>query len=134
MAPMRSLRPWLALPAWLALTAACAGGGGAAPAGSGRDPVGSLGAVVRAARADAARLTGLEPGAIEVVSAEPVTWRDGSLGCPQPGRLYTMALVPGYRVVLRVQGRQYDYHAGARGAPLLCPDGRAVDPLPDDRR
>lgn len=132
---MRSQRPLLALPGWLVLTAACAGGG-AAPtqAGSARGPGGSLDEVVRAARADAARLAGIEPDAVEVVSAEPVTWRDGSLGCPQPGRLYTMALVPGYRVQLRAQGRPFDYHAGARGGLLLCPSGRAVDPLPDDRR
>jgi hypothetical protein len=118
------------LPAWWLLTAA---GGGAPPAASPAAPA-SLQEVVRSARADAARLIGLPADEFEVVSAEPVTWRDGSLGCPQPGRLYTMALVPGYRVLLRAQGRQFDYHAGARGGLLLCPEGRAVAPLPDDRR
>lgn len=127
----RSLRPALAASAWTTFAALCAGDGAAAAPGA--LPVG-IEAVVRAARADAARVTGLEPGAIELVSAEPVTWRDGSLGCPQPDRLYTMALVPGYRVVLRAQGRMLDYHASARGGLLLCPAERAVAPLPDDRR
>jgi hypothetical protein len=27
----------------------------------------------------------------EVVSAKAVTWSDGSLGCPEPGKLYTQA-------------------------------------------
>jgi hypothetical protein len=98
------------------------------PAGSGID------ALVRAARADAAQRTGWPSGDFELVRAEMVTWRDGSLGCPAPDRLYTMALVPGYRVVLRARDQVFDYHAGLRGGPVLCPPGRAVEPLPDDRR
>jgi hypothetical protein len=126
------LRVLALLPAWWLLTAADSGGG-APPSAPPTVPRG-LQEVVGAARADAARQTGLRADEFEVVSAEPVTWRDGSLGCPQPGRMYTMALVPGYRVLLRAQGKQFDYHAGARGTLLLCPEGRAAEPLPDDRR
>jgi hypothetical protein len=85
---------------------------------------------VRAARADAARRTGVAAEALELVSAESVTWSDGSLGCPKPGMMYTQALVPGYRVRLRGPDGEMDYHASASGGPMLCPPGRAVDPLP----
>ena len=90
--------------------------------------------VVRAARADAAARTGLAGESLTLVSADSVTWSDGSLGCPQPGRAYTQALVPGYRVRLRGPAGELDYHASARGALVLCPPGRAVDPLPGASR
>ncbi len=97
-------------------------------AGSGLD------GAVRAARADAARRAGVAAESLLLVSAEGVTWSDGSLGCPQPGMAYTQALVPGYRVRLRAPAAEFDYHASARGALVLCPPGRAVDPLPGASR
>ncbi len=89
---------------------------------------------MRAARADAARRTGVAAESLALVSAESVTWSDGSLGCPQPGMAYTQALVPGYRVRLRGPAGEMDYHASTRGALVLCPAGRAVEPLPGASR
>jgi hypothetical protein len=63
-----------------------------------------------------------------------VTWPDGSLGCPQPGVNYTMALVPGYRIRVRAGERVLDYHASQRGYFVLCPGGMAVDPIGNDVR
>lgn len=90
--------------------------------------------MTRAALDDAARRTGLDRAYLFVISAEAVTWPDGSLGCPEPGRLYTQALVSGYRVIIRAGTARLDYHAGLRGEPSLCPDGRAQAPLPDASR
>ena len=80
-------------------------------------------AVVELATADLADHLNVDEGAIEVVSVQPVTWPDGSLGCPQPGEVYTQALVDGYKVVLGTNGRTrvYIYTAGADGQPFLCP-------------
>lgn len=94
----------------------------------------TLDTAVQAALADASRRTGLAADALQVLSAAAVTWRDGSLGCPQPDRVYTQALVPGFRVRIRAAGQQFDYHAGTRGAVVLCPAGRADEPLPGDAR
>ncbi len=88
----------------------------------------TLTSVIAAARADAALRFGLAPESLKVVDAQAVTWSDGSLGCPQPGRQYTMALVPGFRVRLRGPSGVLDYHAGPRGGLLLCPAERAVEP------
>ena len=99
-----------------------------APASIGPD------AVVKAGRADAARRTGVGAESLLLISAESVTWSDGSLGCPQPGMMYTQALVPGYRIRLRGPDGEMDYHASARGALVLCPVGRAMDPLPGASR
>ena len=92
-----------------------------------------LQSIVEVARQDAASRTGLLPEAIKVLSAERVTWSDGSLGCPSPGMMYTQALVPGFRVMLEAGGQVLDYHAGASGHLVLCPTGRAVEPRVDER-
>jgi hypothetical protein len=63
--------------------------------------------------------------AIAVEQAERVIWPDGSIGCPQPGMMYTQALVPGYRIVLRVGDERFDYHASERGYFVLCEGGLA---------
>ncbi|QAY58972.1 hypothetical protein ET475_02480 [Microbacterium protaetiae] len=55
-----------------------------------------------------------------LVSAEAVTWRNGALGCPQPGAMYTQALVNGMRVVVEAGGAQYDYRFGTTDTPVLC--------------
>lgn len=87
------------------------------------------GAMVEAAVADLATRLEVDPSAIRVVSFEHVTWRDGSLGCPQPGMLYTQALVDGTRTVLAAVGEEFSYHAGADGAPFLCEEP-VLPPLP----
>ncbi len=48
------------------------------------------------------------------------TWNDGSLGCPQPGQLYTQALVDGFQVVLEVDDEQFDYRVGSGTDVRLC--------------
>ncbi|MDQ6881680.1 MAG: hypothetical protein M3150_06270 [Pseudomonadota bacterium] len=88
---------------------------------------------MQAARADAAQRSGLAPAQFQVVAAESVTWADGGLGCPRKGMLYTQALVPGYRVQLKVGKEIWDYHAGERGGLVLCATGQSQEPVPDSR-
>ena len=101
------------------------------PAGPGDAPMSAAGlqAAVEAAFADAATRTGLTRTSLRLASAEVVTWKDGSLGCPSPGGMYTQALVPGYRIVVDTGTTTLDYHVNARGRLLLCPEGRAVEPI-----
>ena len=63
---------------------------------------------------------GVPTDAVALVSAQSVTWKDGSLGCPQPGQSYTQALVPGLHVVVSVGTTQYDYRFGRTDNPKLC--------------
>jgi hypothetical protein len=116
------------------LGAACAAAGGPEPpptsqAPSTRPALATLDSIAAAVRADAARLTGRDADALVVESAEPVTWSDGSLGCPRPDMTYTQALVPGYRIRIRAGERVLDYHASQRGHFVLCPAGQSLDPL-----
>ena len=75
---------------------------------------------VALARADLADRLGVAPETIELVERSEVTWRDGSLGCPQPGMAYTQALVNGSRIVLRHGGVDYHYHSGRGRGPFYC--------------
>ena len=90
-----------------------------------------LQSIVAAAKQDAVA-RGLPAQDITVQSAQRVTWRDGSLGCPEPQMQYTQALVPGWRVILRVGDLTYDYHAATNGQVFLCPRERATEPLADE--
>lgn len=93
----------------------------------------TLESVTAAVLEDAARRTGLENATLKVESTEAVTWADGSLGCPQPGIGYTMALVPGYRIRVRAGEHVLDYHASQRGYFVQCPAGMAVEPTGEER-
>jgi hypothetical protein len=88
----------------------------------------ALEAAADIARADAARRAGVAVSEVLRVASERVTWADGSLGCPQPDVMYTQALVPGYRLRMRAQGREWSYHASERGALLFCPPGMGKTP------
>ena len=63
-----------------------------------------------------------------IVRAESVVWNDGSLGCPEPGILYTQALVNGYWVVIDAAGQKYDFRVGSGGSFRLCPPGQGQPP------
>ena len=87
--------------------------------------------MIEAALEDAANRSPTPRADIKVLSAEAVTWPDGSLGCPKPGMMYTQALVAGYRIVLQAGEQLLNYHVSSRGRPMFCPSARAVSPLPD---
>lgn len=69
---------------------------------------------------DLADRLGVTSGEVVLVREETVTWRDGSLGCPKKGMMYTQALVEGTLVVLRVAGRDYQYRSGKGRTLVFC--------------
>jgi len=76
-------------------------------------------ALVKMAQDDLAQRLGAPLDQVSVVSISEVVWPDGSLGCPQPGQVYTQATMPGYQIVLSYQGQEYVYHADMNRA-FLC--------------
>jgi hypothetical protein len=129
---MRMLNRQIMLLSSLALLAACAAPA-SEPGDSAASAAASIGdggmvpgevpeAMLEQLIADAASGAGVDPSAVGLVSAEAVTWSDGSLGCPQPDQMYTQALVPGYRVVVEIDGEELSFHAGADGAFTFCAD------------
>lgn len=95
---------------------------------------GPLRAKVEQALQDAAQRTQLDTSRLRVTLAETVTWPDGSLGCPEPGRQYSQALVSGYRIRIEADARTLEYHGSLRGQPFLCPPSRIQPPTTMDPR
>ncbi|HEX5162228.1 MAG TPA: hypothetical protein VFV88_10935 [Steroidobacteraceae bacterium] len=87
--------------------------------------------VRRAVVADAARRFKVAESAVVLTRAEQVTWPDGSLGCPEPGRMYTQMLVEGFRVTAKTTGGELLYHTDSRGNVVNCaspkPGQRPID-------
>ena len=83
--------------------------------------------------AQAADRAGVDASEARIVTAEAVTWSDGSLGCPEPGMAYTQALVPGYRVVVEVEGVERHFHASESGDFRACDDPQPPIDGPVDR-
>ena len=130
------LRTLLMIGAASVVIAACTAGSGTAGSdgpgssvagspGASANPAGSGGASLPAAVldpvvADAATRLGVEPSAVTVVDAHAETWSDGSLGCPEPGMMYTQALVDGYQVIVEANGTRLDYRVSGPGQFRLC--------------
>ena len=76
---------------------------------------------------EAAALAEVARDQLVIVHAESVVWNDGSLGCPEPGMMYTQALVNGYCVVIEAAGRTYDFRVGSASF-RLCPEGQGSQP------
>lgn len=70
--------------------------------------------------ADLMQRASVAVNAITVVNAEAVEWPDGAIGCPKPDTMYPQVITPGFKLVLAVNGQQYNYHASERGAFFLC--------------
>jgi hypothetical protein len=77
---------------------------------------------------EAATIAKVSREQLAVVRAEPAVWNDGSLGCSQPGLMYTQALVNGYWVLIKARGQMYDFRADNRGSFILCPPGQGRPP------
>lgn len=93
-----------------------------APADTPAKPRESSGTLLDQMAQDLAQRLSVRSSELQVLAVESVTWNDGSLGCPQPGRSYTQALVPGLRVLFQHAGKTYQYHAAEKGPFVYCPN------------
>ena len=107
--PQTSLAPASGQPVASSAGPEAPGSGGPPPPASVVDPV----------VAEIARAAGVTVDQVTVVSAETVTFPDGSLGCPEPGMAYTQIPVDGYRIVATASGTTYDYR-GTGGTFQRC--------------
>lgn len=85
-----------------------------------------LNGLIKAITADLSVFTGLAPDEIAFVSATPVSWPDGGLGCPPPGTIYAELQVEGLLVKMAADGQSYSYHTEGMSRFVNCRDGRPV--------
>ncbi len=80
--------------------------------------VAGAGAAQKAAQALAAQLK-VDPSDVAVSSVEAAQWPDSCLGIQLPGQFCAMHVVDGYKVILKAQGRSYEYRTDADGNMAL---------------
>jgi hypothetical protein len=88
----------------------------------------ALQAQVDSALNNATQRSGLPRARLVLIDAEYVTWPDGAAGCPEPGVMYTQALVSGVRVRIKAGTEVLNYHGARHGAVAFCPAGRVGQP------
>jgi hypothetical protein len=71
-----------------------------------------------AAMLDLADRTGVNIAEVQVVSIQQTEWNDACLELGQPNEMCAQVMVPGYRIVLEVEGQQYVYHTDMVGDAL----------------
>lgn len=83
--------------------------------------------------ADLATREGVASSEVELVSAESVDWPDASLGCPVAGVSYIQVVTPGYRIILAIGEKTFDYRATVDGSFRICdnPLAGSSSPNPD---
>ncbi len=69
--------------------------------------------MVYMAKEDLSKRLGIPVDSISVERVDQVDWPDTSLGCPEPGKVYAQVVTPGYRILLKADGKTYEYHSGA---------------------
>ena len=72
---------------------------------------GPLQNLIDQARTNLASRLGVPASSITVQQAAEHDWPDSSLGCPEPGMMYSQVITPGYLIILQVNGKSYEYHA-----------------------
>ena len=77
---------------------------------------------VAAAIADAAERANVSPDEVVIAAWSPVTFSNGSLGCPKKGMSYTQALVEGEVLMLRADSSLFQYTAPTGGPFNYCAD------------
>lgn len=75
---------------------------------------------IQAALTDAETSLGIPGDQLHVVQVVPRDWPDSSLGCPQPGLMYSQIVTPGFLIVISSYNRQLEYHTDARSRVVLC--------------
>lgn len=82
------------------------------------------------AAADVARRHTGSPEAATLISAQEYTWSNGAMGCPQPGQVYTEALVDGYVIHLGLGPQTVRVHSNRRGTIMFVPVNCISGPAP----
>lgn len=96
-------------------------------------PTSELEKLVEMAKNDLAGRLSIPVTQIILIDARSVIWPDSSIGCPQPGMLYTDVLTPGYLILLSANSRDYEFHAGKGPQVIYCENPtHPVPGTPDD--
>lgn len=74
------------------------------------------------ARAKLAEQLKIAPDQITIMSSEPQTWSNSSMGCGKPGGVALTVITEGYAVALLAQGHEHNVHVSGSNA-VICNKG-----------
>jgi len=83
----------------------------------------NLGILIDTAKKDLAQRLDTTLDEVDVVRIEKAEWPDTSLGCAEPGLVRRPVAIPGYRIILEVEGHEYVYHTNQKSGIVYCPKG-----------
>jgi hypothetical protein len=83
--------------------------------------------VQRAAIDAAIKALGAPADQVKLVSIQPVDWPDGCLGVVHMGVMCIKGPVPGFRIVLEANGKQYEFHTNLDASVVSPASGPAVE-------
>lgn len=86
----------------------------------------SYGSIEEQAQEALADWLGISAKEIEVIKVEEVEWPDTSLGCPEPGKVYTQVITPGCRITLEAGGETYEVHTGDQQMVVCDEEGNPL--------
>ena len=72
---------------------------------------------------------GVEASEVKLERAEKITFRDGSLNCPQPNMAYAQVLVAGYWVVFHAGQEEFDMRVTEKGRFSRCTGSTKRPPI-----
>lgn len=75
---------------------------------------------VVAALEDARGRAGIVPTDVVLAGYTPVTWNDGSVGCPKKGESYIQMTIEGELLLVRADQRLMSYHSANGGEFTYC--------------
>jgi hypothetical protein len=70
---------------------------------------------VQAARLQIAQAVGVDPGLVLPLNVTAVEWSDTCLGIQSPGQVCAPAIIPGYRIILRIGNQLFEAHTDELG-------------------
>ena len=91
-------------------------------------PQSSSNVIQRAVVQDLAQRTGQPIQTFKVIHIEQQTWPDGCLGLSEPDMLCTMALVPGWRVVVSDGAQDWTYRTDDQGQVIKLDPSQSPQP------
>ncbi len=101
------------------------GSKGQPPISAPAEPEAAPEALLDQARSDLAQELELSAEGITIVGSAPKVFRDSSLGVPEPGRVYSQVITPGYVITLEVDSMIYTYHGAGDRIVQVPPEGTA---------
>ncbi|OGY14177.1 MAG: hypothetical protein A3A58_03085 [Candidatus Blackburnbacteria bacterium RIFCSPLOWO2_01_FULL_41_27] len=76
--------------------------------------------IKKLARLELSETLGIPLAKITIENVEEVQWKNGSLGCPEPGQVYTQAAIPGFKITLKADEKLYYIHSGYGKSFKVC--------------